>query len=108
MDRWIVTLQAVVPLHVIGAQAERAGERGGDERVRVIGAKARDVGERDDVMNIAGRTAAGNPALGATPQVGGRYEAARSGYTGVANASPRVIGRLPQRLRVAKSSSRSM
>ena len=33
MDRWIVTLQAVLEFHVVGPQADRAGQRGLHEHV---------------------------------------------------------------------------
>src|SRR5450755_3162864 len=98
LDRWIVALQAPLPLHRVAGQADWAGQRSVDERVGVVGAKARSVGQKSDESNIARRKAHGKPDGYRTPLVGG-YRA---------NASTRVIGRLPHRLRVAKSSSRSM
>jgi hypothetical protein len=100
LDRWIVTLQAPLPLHGIAAQAHRAGQRGLHERIGIVRAKARGVDGQADRLSVSGSSGPANPAWVTTPHVGGRDH--------VVEASTRVIGRLPHRLRVAKSSSRSM
>ena len=122
MDRWIVALQAVLEFHVLGAQADRAGQSRLDENVGVLRAKTGDVSEGGHRATIASAAGAGNPSSATTPRVGGHrssraagseavrdYDAALSGsgYASAAKASTREIGRLPQRARVAKSSSRS-
>jgi len=71
LDRRIVTLQAVLPVDVVGAQAQGTGERRGDEGVGIIGTEARDVGECGDGLTMATARARDNPAAATTPQVGG-------------------------------------
>jgi hypothetical protein len=82
LDRWIVALQAVYPFDILRAQAQRAGQGGLDEDIRVLGSKTGDVGEGGHQPTIALVVAPGNRREGTTPRLGGRALPAISSWIG--------------------------
>src|SRR5947209_18695978 len=72
LDRWIVSLQAVLPLHVVDVQAQRTGQGRLDEDVRILWPEAGDVGESADQPTIATPAGDDNPRAATTPRPGGR------------------------------------
>jgi hypothetical protein len=80
------------------------------EGVGIIGAKTRGIGQRNDDVSLPRGQATGKRSRVTTPHVGGAGQ--RSGGATprryAVSASTWAIGRFPHRLRVAKSSNRSM
>jgi hypothetical protein len=121
-DGCIVAVERGIPLDLFAVQADRARQRGGHQCVWVVGAKTGCVGVKCDINSMDTDRQLSKPPGARTPRVGGvgmrppaRCQDPRGG-TGcpvsavrpryVASAANRVIGRLPHRLRVAKSSRR--
>src|SRR5581483_2878093 len=70
-DRRIVSVERGVPLELIGAQADRTGERCAHQRVRIVGSEPGRVGKQGHASSMLAYAGACNAPMATTPRLGG-------------------------------------